>query len=342
MATAPQASPLSVCLVALPESMPGTLLALFEVFSLVGVAWPAMTGAGTPRARFSVRLVAAEREPFRCPLGTPIEPHAAVAEVDRADIVIVTDLFVECDGDPRGRWPVMARWVAECHMAGAVVCSVCTGAVMLAEAGLLDDQMATCHWAAGDIFRRCYPKVRLMREHLLVVTGPGKRLVTAGGSAAWSELALYLIGRFAGQREAVQVAKLWALGDHSLGQRPFAIAERPRRHGDAIIARCQLWLADHYRRHDAVPAMVEASGLAERTFVRRFKAATGFAPVGYLQTLRIEEAKQLLETGGEPVEAVADAVGYGDPAFFRRLFKRSTGMTPARYRQRYQFRAKVN
>src|SRR5690606_14341498 len=95
-------------------------------------------------------------------------------------------------------------------------------------------------------------------------------------------------------------------------------------------------IADHYRADNPVARLVAQSGLPERTFKRRFKAATGYTPVEYVQVLRLEEAKQLLETTGEPTDGIAQAVGYEDPAFFRRLFKRHTGVTPARYRQRFQ------
>lgn len=110
---------------------------------------------------------------------------------------------------------------------------------------------------------------------------------------------------------------------------------RSRRHEDAAIADCQLWIAHHYEAANPVARMVARSGLPERTFKRRFRAATGHTPVGYVQALRIEEAKQQLETTTLPTEEIGAAVGYEDPAFFRRLFKRHTGITPGRYRRRF-------
>ena len=98
---------------------------------------------------------------------------------------------------------------------------------------------------------------------------------------------------------------------------------------------CQDWLADHYALPDILAALVERSGLSEKSFTRRFKAATGHAPLDYVQRLRVEEAKELLETTALQVEAIGRAVGYEDTSFFRRLFKRQTGTTPARYRQRF-------
>lgn len=113
---------------------------------------------------------------------------------------------------------------------------------------------------------------------------------------------------------------------------------RPRQHSDAAIARVQAWLVDNYAVLNPVSAMAEKSGLSPRSFKRRFSAATGYTPVEYVQALRIEEAKQVLETEDLAIEEISALVGYEDPTFFRRLFKRRAGVTPAQYRQRNRIR----
>ena len=328
--------PISISLLALPESTPTALYGLYEVLSSVGVAWPELTGEPAGCAKFDVRIVSPIRETFTCAIGTPIAPHASLDETPRTDIVIVTDLAFAFDADPRSRWPAAAAWVRERFSGGATVCSVCTGSVLLADTGLLDGEEATTHWIASGLFRTYYPAVKLRPERILAPAGPEHRIVTSGGASSWEDLALYLIARFRGEAEAVRTAKLFLFGDRSEGQMPYAAMARPRRHDDAVIAPCQDWIAEHYTADNPVAGMVARSGLPARTFKRRFRAATGYAPLDYVQTLRIEEAKQLLETTGEPTDAVAHQVGYDDPAFFRRLFKRRTGVTPARYRQRFQ------
>lgn len=282
------------------------------------------------------RIVSCRREPFASALGTPIAPHAALDEVAATDIAIVTDLAVPADADPRERWTREGAWLRRRLADGTTVCSVCTGSVLLAGAGLLDGWEATTHWSASSLFRRHFPTVRLRPEAILLPSGPEHRLVTSGGSASWEELALYLIARFCGHQEAVRIAKLFILGDRSDGQLPFSAMRRPHRHEDAIIARCQEWLADNYAGPTPVARMAALSRLPERSFKRRFRAATGYTPIEYVHALRIEEAKQLLETTSQPVEAIAAMVGYEDPAFWRRLFKRQTGVTPAHYRRRLQ------
>lgn len=336
MSPSPHQEPLAIDLLALPETTPGAIYGLYEVFSYVGVAWNAVIDDRVEARRIAPRIVSPTGEPFTAALGTPIVPHAALDNGRVADVIITTDLNISPDADPRGRWPAATSWIRRCFDAGVVVCSVCTGTVLLADAGLLDGEEATTHWVATGLFNAYFPAVALRPERFLSVGGPDDRIVTSGGSASWQDLALYLIARYCGEAEALRIAKLFVFGDHSEGQAQYAAMRRPARHDDGVIAECQEWIARHYNEPNPVSRMIAHSGLAPRTFKRRFRAATGYAPVEYVQALRMEEAKQVLETTDDPVEAIAVAVGYDDPTFFRRLFKRRTGVTPSRYRQRFQ------
>lgn len=324
-----------VALLALPESTPASLYGLHEVLGAAGTAWSQVTGEPEVAQRqFRPRIVSAAGRHFVAPNGAGIAVEAPLAAVAAADVVIVTDLAVDFRNDPRGAWPVEAAWVRGRYAAGALVASVCTGSVFLAAAGLLGGLPATTHWAATGLFRDHFPTVRLEPARLLCPAGPDQRIVTGGGASAWSDLALYLIARFAGAAEARRQARLFLLGDHGEGQLPFAAMARPRQHDDGAVAAAQLWIADHYATLAPVARMAARAGLPERSFARRFRKATGYRPVAYVQALRIEEAKQLLETTDAPTEAVAEAVGYADAASFRRLFTREVGVSPARYRQR--------
>ena len=319
-------------LLALPETTPTALFGLYEVLLSVGRVWEDLTGERAEAPSLAPRIMARDGKPLVGAYGVPITPNESLGE---ADVVIVPDLALAQPFDPAGKWEDEIAWVRARYAAGAIVCSVCTGSVFLAEAGLLDTLEATTHWSAVDIFRERYPQVKLVPQKILSPAGPGHQIVTSGGATAWEELALYLVARFSGGAEAVRISKVFLLGDHSEGQLPFAGARRPRHHDDAIVARVQIWIADNYHRSNPVAAMVAESGLPERTFIRRFRSATGYTPLEYVQTLRLEEAKHLLETTETPVEQVAVQVGYEESNFFRRLFKRTVGITPARYRRRF-------
>lgn len=326
----------SVRILAVPESTASVLYGLYDVLTSAGVVWPMLTGRQASPVRFDVRIVAESEEAFSCCGGMPVVPHCSLSKTGSAEVVIVTDLLLPLDADPRGRWPEAGAWLQAQHAGGATVCSVCTGSLLLADAGLLDGLPATTHWAFVDAFRRFFPRVALHSERVLVEAGPDGRIVTSGGVASWEDLALLLIARFCGQEEAVRTAKVFLLGDRSGGQLAYAAMPRPPAHADAAIADSQQWLADHYADSSAVAHMVARSGLAERTFKRRFRQATGYAPITYVQALRIEEAKQLLEMTGTGIDDIGAAVGYEDPASFRRLFKRETGLTPGEYRRRFR------
>jgi transcriptional regulator GlxA family with amidase domain len=156
-----------------------------------------------------------------------------------------------------------------------------------------------------------------------------------GAGTSWMDLGLYLIARTVGIEEAMQVARVNLIDWHAVGQQPFARLARTRQVDDAAIGRAQTWIAEHYREPSPVSSMVTASGLPERSFKRRFQQATGMPPLEYVHTLRLEGAKQMLETSDRPVEDVAFEVGYEDAGFFARLFKRKVGLTPSSYRKRF-------
>jgi transcriptional regulator GlxA family with amidase domain len=333
MDVSPGASPISVRVLALPESSPAVVYGVYEVLHAVGTAWSHVTGESSDVTPLDVRI-AGRSSPLQSFLDIPVAPHVGL-EPAAPGIAIVCDINLPRDADPRGRWPREATWLASSHAAGTLVCSVCTGSLVLADAGLLEGVEATTHWVACDVFSRYYPGVRLNAARVLLPAGPEHRIVTSGGAASWEDLVLYIVARFCGEAEARRLAKVFVLGDRSEGQLPFA-AVVPRRHDDAVVAQCEAWIRERLADPNPVGGMIRQSGLPERTFKRRFASATGASPLDYVHTLRIEAAKQRLETTSEATADVAAAVGYDDPAFFRRLFKRRTGVTPARYRTRFR------
>lgn len=323
---------LNLSILSLPES--GTMAA-YGLHEVLGDT--ASNPEAGPRA-LHPRLVARRARPFASSTGLRVTPQDGLHEAP-ADIVIVCDIHLAPQESPAGRWREEIAWVRRHAEQGALVCSSCSGAILLAEAGLLDGAEVASHWQLADLFRDRYPKVKFRPERILCDSGRGGQLITAGGASAWQDLALYLIGRFCGQEEASRVARLFLIGDRGQGQLPFASMARPRQHNDAAIAKVQAWIAQRYAAANPVAAMAAYSGLAERSFKRRFHAATGYSPVEYAQSLRIEAAKQRLECEDAGVDEIAAIVGYEDPTFFRKLFKRKTGVTPAQYRLRNRRRS---
>ncbi len=224
------------------------------------------------------------------------------------------------------------RWLAECHASGRLIATICAGAFMLAETGVLDGRSATTHWNLAEQFRTRYPAVDLQIERLLV---DGGDYICTGGVSAWMDLALHLVSRYAGRETALRCAKIMLMDPHREYQTPYGMGGFRKNHGDAAVLKTQLWLEKHYASGPRVREMAQEAALGEKTFLRRFRAATGKTPLQYLQQIRIEAAQTLLETTDRSVEHIAENVGYADYSAFRKLFKRIMGSTPSAYRQRF-------
>ncbi len=329
-------TPLETAIVAIPETAGSALYGMVDVLSVTGNLWQALTRTEPMPPPFNVRVVSAGRERFHCGNGVPVEPAMAIHEVRRADIVILPELWLGPDEHLRGRYPALVDWIRVRYDAGACIYSACSGALLLAETGLLDGRDATSHWGYQDLFRRQYPQVRFRPEPNLCFADPGGRIVTAGGTTSWHDLALHIISRHVSPGEALRIAKVYLLKLHDDGQLPYGPLVREQPHTDAVARGCEEWLKKHFRETGVVARAVGHAMIPERTLKRRFKQATGLALIDYVQNLRIEEAKRLLESSDQPVDEIGFAIGYEDPSFFRRLFKRRTGMAPARYRRVFQ------
>lgn len=268
--------------------------------------------------------------------GVPVEARRAVAETDATNIIIVPSVLLGAEGWQTGRYPKLVAWAERMHDRGALLCSACSGVFLLAETGLFDGQPTTVHWGYAEAFAKVFPRVPLQPDRVLIVAGEREQLITSGASMTWHDLVLYLIARHVGATAAQTVARFFALQWHHDGLAPYIVFQGRNDHGDAAIAEAQSWLSTHFSVASPVEEMVKRSGLAERTFKRRFTEATGLAPIDYVQRLRIEDAKRRLERTEAPADEISWQVGYEDGAYFRRLFKRTTGMTPGAYRRRFQ------
>lgn len=224
-------------------------------------------------------------------------------------------------------------WAQYQYQQGASLASSCTGSFFLAETGLLDGCEATTHWRMAGLFRKCYPAVRLREDRLLTVS---QRLACAGGAHAYLDLSLWLVERLYGQEVGHRCARLLNLDANRRSQNLYAEYRPFRQHADKRIHEIQDWLDQHFSEQVQIESLASRVHLGERHFKRRFKAATGESPLHYLQNLRIEHARQSLESSDAAVESIARQVGYEDVGFFRTLFRRKTDLTPAQYRQRYR------
>jgi len=321
--------PLDVTIVLFEDGLSSTAVMPTEIFHSAGKLWNVLhSQPGLPP--FQVRTVTIDGRPVRSPYGLSIIPEAAIDAVARTDIIIVPTSGLDLDLK-LVEHSALLPWLRRHYAAGAYVVGICMGAAYLAEAGLLDGRIGTTHWAvAGDFVRR-FPQVRWHPE--LFVT-EDQRVLCSGGVGSAIDMSLYLVEKFCGHEIALQTAKALLLPMPRLHQTQTGYAVLPvsQAHDDAHIRRIESWLLDNFRADISTQMLADRAGMTERTFVRHFKAATGKLPAAYVQALRIEAAKTLLEHNNGPVQSIAESVGYTDLAFFRSLFKRTTGMSPQQYR----------
>jgi transcriptional regulator GlxA family with amidase domain len=267
--------------------------------------------------------------------GVRIVPHASFDSCGSPEVVCVTDIAVP-PGEPLGTiYDDEIEWLRNCHARGSILTSSCSGALLLARTGLLDGLDATSHWAYCDVLRRDYPRTRWFPERGLMFAGAGQRIVMAGSGISWHQLVMALISRFAGAEAAMHVARINLIDWTATSPLAYASLRHGAQASDPVVAATQAWAVEHYKQDAPVAQMVAISGLPERTFKRRFQQATGMNPLDYVQHLRLEEAKQMLESSDTSIESIAYEVGYSDASFFNRLFRRKVMMSPTQYRRRF-------
>ena len=328
--------PTVVALLAAPDVSAATLYGFYDALSSAGRDWQMLHGREPGPARFRPLVVSHDGQPVAGANGVRIQADTSFADCPAPDVVCITDLAVMPGQPLDARYEPAVAWLRERHDAGAVLASACSGAVLLARTGLLHDLDATSHWAYCETLQREHPRTRWHADRGLVIAGDGRRLVMAGSGVAWHVLVLYLIARFAGPEQAMQVARINLMELSATSPVAYASLTHGAQSSDPVIARCQEWVAMNYHVESPVTQMVALSGLPERTFKRRFTQTTGMSPLEYVHLLRLEEAKQMLEASDDPIEAIAVEVGYQDTSFFGRLFRRKVALSPAQYRRRFK------
>ena len=255
----------------------------------------------------------------------------AIDKVSRTHLVIIpgfkgdTSAILHKYGD-------VVRWIGDMHRSGAEIASMCVGSFFLAEAGLLDGKAATSHWAAAEEMQRRYPLVKVQSDRIIT---DQDGIYTSGGAFVALKLILYMIEKFCGRETALAVSKMYSMDIDYSSQAHFAVFSGQRQHGDEEILKSQSYIEVHYASDLSMELVASLCNTGKRNFIRRFKAATQNTPIEYLQRVRIEAAKKVLENEDCPLDEVMGRTGYEDVKSFRLVFKRLTGLSPRDYRKRY-------
>jgi len=223
-------------------------------------------------------------------------------------------------------------WLKHVHASGTLICSACAGTFILAAAGLLEQRRATTHWNLAVDFQHCFPQVRLDTDRILINDGD---IITAGGLMSWLDLGLELVEQFTRPAIVLELGKWLILDTGNREQRFYKKFIPVFDHGNALVIKAQRFIQKTYMKPVTIRELAAECCVTERTLLRNFASATGYTPLAYIQQVRIQSARELIETTTLRIEQVALRVGYEDSSAFRKIFKKLTGLTPGEYRSRF-------
>ncbi|MCP4116973.1 MAG: helix-turn-helix domain-containing protein [Desulfobacteraceae bacterium] len=311
------------------NTMATTLFGPMDILNQAGRLWNRVNN--TPQTPFfDVTIASADGQPVRCTNNVLIQPHCGIETIDQTDLIVIASAT---DIKPiLGKNPGIVPWLLRQYDQGAHIASICTGVFLLAETGLLDGRSATLHWGLAKMFQKQYPRVNLWQDRMFIDHG---RLYCSAGVNAGMDLTLYLVEKFCGRQNAVQSAKTMILDMGRTMQTPYESVLFSKDHGDPLVLKAQEWIEQHHTRSIDYDGLAREYRLSRRSLERRFKQATGVTPLGYLQQLRVESAKRMLEEGTRTFSEITYQVGYEDISFFRKVFVRVTGLRPKEYQQRF-------
>jgi transcriptional regulator GlxA family with amidase domain len=284
-------------------------------------------GGSHAESLFDVTVCAAERGPMRTTAGFDIATSRGLNALSGADIVIMPTWHDDCRPSP----PALLRALRRAHARGATIVGLCLGAFPVAEAGLLDGRTATTHWAFADQLAARCPLVRVDEDVLYVDEGD---VLTSAGAAASLDCSLYLLRKLVGAEYANKVARRLLVAPHREGgQAQFIDRPVPATASDGRLAQVMEWVQHRLADEHSLDALAERAAMSRRNFTRHFRQATGTSFKQWLLNQRLAHAQRMLESSGVPVEAVAQAAGFGSAASLRQHFRAAFHSSPSAYRK---------
>ncbi|ENW86085.1 helix-turn-helix domain-containing protein [Acinetobacter pseudolwoffii] len=314
-------------------ALASAITGVVDLFAMAGVSWNRIQQQDVQRL-FKVSIASPDGQPIRCINGLELQAHCSYQEIQTADIVVVPTIAAPIQ-DVLQQNPELIQFLKSAHADSTLIAGNCTGNFFLAEAGILDNRVATTHWGFQDIFRTYYPQVKLNADLMI---SRDQNIYCAGGGLAWFDLGLHLIERFYGFEVAMQSAKSFVIDYRRDSQLSYSLLKIGQPHHDELVQNVQNWLEQHFHESFSLDDIATRFNVTTRTLIRHFKQALDLPPNQYLQAIRIEAARKRLEETDQAVDVIMQNIGYQDPSSFRRLFHRKTGLTPLEYRRRFSRR----
>lgn len=318
--------PMHVTILVIDQCSAASAAVAWEVFAL------ANHFSGREHPIFDVCMASLKGRNVDAYGGQQIKVEKSLDEIQCTDLVVIPGFLLTLK-DVIPEFKKYGNWLRSQHAQGAEIATMCTATFVLAENSMLDFIRVTTHWAFAGLLSSRHPKVIVNADQIL---SEDNRYITSAGSTATLDMMLYIIRKFAGFKLAHTCSRYLLIDSARTEQTCYVLWSMPKGHGDLKILEVQTWLEGNLGGQLVVNDVAEMFGFGVRNFKRRFSEATGYTPINYIQTLRLERAKILLETTNQAFDSITKQVGYSDSNSFRQLFSKRVGIPPAAYRKKFK------
>jgi transcriptional regulator GlxA family with amidase domain len=281
---------------------------------------------------YKIELVGLEESPVTYQGLFQVTPEKSIDQIDKTDLIIVSAISGNLE-DGINKNASFISWIRSQRIKNdAEIASLCKGAFLLAESGLINGKSCSTHWTAHDEFRTRYPLVNLVPEKII---SEDNGIYSSGGAYSFLNFMLFIIEKYFGRETAIWCSKISEIEMDRYEQSHFMIFNGQKEHSDEAIKKAQLHIESNYEEKLNIDEIASMVNLNSRSFLRRFKKATSNTPLEYIQRVKIEAAKKNLEATTETILEVMYSIGYNDEKAFRKTFRKYSGLSPRDYRNKY-------
>jgi len=312
------------------SSIVDTIIAPFNMFKMANAHFKRLNG--TAQYPYKIDLVGLTKEAVIYQGLFSIQPTSTIHEISKTDLIIVSPISGDLEQEIQNNMDFVT-WIKNQRIENdAEIASLCKGAFLLAETGLVNGKSCATHWTAHEMFQRKYPAIKLIPEKIIC---EDNGIYSSGGAYSILNFTLYLIERFFGRETAIWCSKVSEIEFDRISQSEFIIFSGQKEHSDEPIKKAQLHIEKNYQEKLNVDALAQMVHLNARSFLRRFKKATSNTPLEYIQRVKIEAAKKKLESTAKTIFEVMYDIGYNDEKAFRTTFRKYSGLSPKEYQRKY-------
>lgn len=312
------------------SSIVDTIIAPYNLLSMANSYHKKLNGL--TQELFKIDLVGLTKEPVYYQRLFSVLPTATIDEISETDLIIVSPISGDIEKEINNNRSFV-QWIRTQRIENdAEIASLCKGAFLLAETGLINGKSCATHWTAHELFQKKYPKVNLIPEKIIC---EDNGIYSSGGAYSILNFTVYLIEKYFGRETAIWCSKIAEIEFDRIDQNEFIIFSGQKGHSDDKINKAQLFIEQNCEKKLNIAEIAEMVNMNNRSFLRRFKKATANTPLEYIQRVKVEAAKKQLESTAKTILEVMYGIGYHDEKAFRNTFRKYSGLSPKDYRNKY-------